>query len=447
MSLHCTHQDQINPVFPTTPGACEECLQNGDAWVHLRVCLACGHVGCCDASKNTHAIRHYHETGHPIIQSLEPGEGWIWCYVDEIILDVGETSAEKALADKQISASATIDRTERNGIPMHAIHAFAKNDPSQLRYEQSSRPELLPGDVLVRIVASGVTPSELSWPTTWIAPDNTPRPLPIIPGHEISGIVESITSTVLDISVGDEVFGLIDFQRDGADADFVAARATELAPKPISIDHIQTAAVPLSALTAWQALFDQGQIEKGQLVLIHGAAGGVGSFAVQLAHWRGARVICTASQDNAGQLRDLGADEVIDYKSTDFEEQVHNADLVFDTVGGETWERSWNVLRTGGKLVSVAVPLPPERTPTNDIQAIWFVVQQNREQLSEIAHLIDAGFIRPIVSLVLPLARAQEAYGHGERHRGMGKIVLQVANGDHAEQSEGAMASGHVAAG
>lgn len=232
------------------------------------------------------------------------------------------------------------EHTERREILMHALHAFAKGDSSKLAYEESSRPKLEPGDVMVRVFASGVTPSELSWPTTWIAPDNTPRPLPIIPGHEISGIVEEVTSTAAGVSVGDEVFGLIDFQRDGGDADFVAARATELAPKPASIDHIQTAAVPLSALTAWQALFDQGELKRGQTVLIHGAVGGVGSFAVQLAHWRGARVLCTASQTHEDQLRDLGADEVFDYKTTRFEEHVHDADLVFDTVGGATWERS-----------------------------------------------------------------------------------------------------------
>lgn len=316
---------------------------------------------------------------------------------------------------------------------MHALHAFAKNDPSKITYEESSRPALEPGDVMVRVFASGVTPSELTWPTTWIAPDNTPRPLPIIPGHEISGIVEEVTSTAEGVSVGDEVFGLIDFQRDGGDADFVAARATELALKPNSIDHIQTAAIPLSALTAWQALFDHGELQKGQTVLIHGAAGGVGSFAVQLAHWRGARILCTASQTNADQLRDLGADEVFDYKTDRFEEHVHDADLVFDTVGGETWERSWGVLRTGGRLVSVAVPPPSERAAAIDIVAIWFVVQQNREQLTEIAQLIDGGHIRPIVSQVLPLADGREAYGHGMNH-GMGKIVLNVANGEHAVQ-------------
>ena len=176
------------------------------------------------------------------------------------------------------------------------------------------------------------------------------------------------------LAVGDEVFGFIDFRRDGADAEYVAARADELVPKPATLTHAQAAAVPLSALTAWQALFEQGDLERGQRVLIHGGAGGVGSFAVQFARWRGAHVTATSSARDTDLVRELGADEVIDYRTQRFEDAVADQDLVFDTVGGETWERSWEVLRPGGRLVSIAVPRPPEREGDDGRRAIWFVV-------------------------------------------------------------------------
>jgi NADPH:quinone reductase-like Zn-dependent oxidoreductase len=223
------------------------------------------------------------------------------------------------------------------------------------------------------------------------------------------------------------VYGLIDFRRDGADAEYVAVHAAGLAPKPATLTHEQAAAVPLSALTAWQALFDHGDLQSGERELIHGGAGGVGSFAVQLARWRGAHVAATASARDAELVRELGADEVIDYRAERFEDAVDVRDLVFDTVGGETWERSWNVLRPGGRLVSIAVPRPPKREPRDGRRAIWFVVEPNREQLIDIGNLIDGGRLRPIVSAVLPLAEGRAAYGAGHNGRGPGKTVLLVA--------------------
>jgi NADPH:quinone reductase-like Zn-dependent oxidoreductase len=311
---------------------------------------------------------------------------------------------------------------------MRALRAFAKNDPSRLVYDEDAPlPTLAPGDVLLRVHASGVTPSELHWPSTWLDHADVPRPPPIVPGHEVSGVVEAIEPGAAGLAVGEAVYGLIDFRRDGADAEYVAARATELAPKPATLTHALTAAVPLSALTAWQALFDQGDLQAGQRVLIHGGAGGVGAFAVQLACWRGAHVTATASARDAELVRELGADDVIDYRARRFEESVADVDLVFDTVGGETWERSWQVLGPGGRLVSIAVPRPPEREPLDGRRAIWFVVEPNRAQLLEIGGLIDGGHVRPIVSAVLPLAEGREAYGPSRHNGGPGKIVLQVA--------------------
>lgn len=311
---------------------------------------------------------------------------------------------------------------------MRALHAYARNDTSQLVYEDNAPPPTLtPGDVLLRVQASGVTPSELAWPTTWLKPDDTPRTPPIIPGHEVSGVVEALGPAAEGIAVGDEVYGLIAFRRDGADAEYAVMSASDLAPKPTTLAHEQAAAVPLSALSAWQALFDHGNLQPGQRVLIHGGAGGVGSFAVQLARWRGAHVTATASARDAELVRGLGAAEVIDYRAQRFEEIVADIDLVFDTAGGETWERSWDVLRPGGRLVSIAVPRPPEREHLDGKCAIWFVVEPNRAQLIDIGELIDGGHVRPIISAVLPLAEGAAAYGAGHNGRGPGKVVLRIA--------------------
>jgi NADPH:quinone reductase-like Zn-dependent oxidoreductase len=311
---------------------------------------------------------------------------------------------------------------------MRALHAYAKNDPSRLVVEDAPQPTLGPGDVLVRVHASGVSPSELDWNLTWLRHDGAARTPPIVPGHEVSGVVEATGLGAAGIAVGDDVFGLIDFHRDGADAEFVAVRADELVPKPLTVTHAEAAAVPLSALTAWQALFDQGDLARGQRVLVHGGAGGVGSFAVQLARWRGARVTATSSARDSDLVRRLGADEVIDYRTQRFEDAVADMDLVFDTVGGDTWERSWAVLGPRGRLVSIAVPRPPEREADDDRRAIWFIVKQDREQLLEIGGLMDAGELRPIVSAELPLAGGQEAYGPTARRSGPGKVVLLVAS-------------------
>jgi NADPH:quinone reductase-like Zn-dependent oxidoreductase len=311
---------------------------------------------------------------------------------------------------------------------MRALHAYAANDPSQVVYEDAPMPILGPGDVLLRVHASGVTPTELTWPSTWVNPDGSTRPLPIIPGHEVSGTVVAVADGVDDLKIGDEVYGLTDFQRDGADAEFIAARASELAPKPRSVTHIETAATPLSALSAWEALFEHGELRAGQHVLIHGAAGGVGSFAVQFARWRGAYVIGTASTANVSAVRALGADEVIDYRATRFDEAVRDIDVVVDTVGGETWERSWSVLRPNGVLVSIAVPRPSPESRRPDVRAVWFVVATSRERLTEIARVIDTGQVRPLVSGTLPLAQGRDAFDTGLHRRGAGKIVLTIGD-------------------
>lgn len=309
---------------------------------------------------------------------------------------------------------------------MRALHAYAKSDPSRLVLEDAPVPAVGAEDVLVRVHASGVSPGELDWPGIWLRHGGAPRTLPIVPGHEVAGVVDTIGTAATGLSVGDEVFGYTDVRRDGANAEYVAVRADELAPKPVTLTHVQAAAIPLSALTAWQALFDHGGLAPGQRVLVHGGAGGVGTFAVQLAHWRGARVVATSSARDTDIVRELGAVDVIDYRTMRFEDTVADLDLVIDTVGGDTWERSWSVLRPAGRLVSIAVPRPPDREAPDGRRAIWFVVKPDRNQLIEIAGLVDHGRIRPIVSEVLPLARGREAYGTTGR-RGPGKVVLSIS--------------------
>ena len=309
---------------------------------------------------------------------------------------------------------------------MRVLHAYAQHDPSRLVVEEAPLPTLGPGDVLVRVVASGVSPGELDWNGTWLQHDGARRTPPIVPGHELSGVVETVGTGAEGIGVGDEVFGLIDIQRDGADAEFVAVRADELVSKPATATHAEAAATPLSALTAWQALFDQGGLQRGQRVLIHGGAGGVGSFAVQLARWRGAHVTATSSGRDVDVVRGLGAAAVIDYRTQRFEEEVADLDLVFDTVGGDTWERSWDVLGPRGRLVSIAVPRPPDRVTGDGRRAIWFIVDADRAQLQEVGRLIDTGQLRPIVAGELPLERGQEAYGPTTSRSGPGKVVLTL---------------------
>jgi NADPH:quinone reductase-like Zn-dependent oxidoreductase len=235
------------------------------------------------------------------------------------------------------------------------------------------------------------------------------------------------------VRVGDAVYALSSFCRNGSAAEFIAIRAADLAPKPHSLNFDQAAAVPLAGLTAWQALFDHAQIEKGERVLIHGAAGGVGTYAVQLANWKGAEVIATASAKDHNFLGELGASKVIDYTHERFEEKVQDVDVVLDTIGGETEQRSWGVLRRGGILIGIVGPVAAEKPASLGVRGAFFIVEPNRTQLIEMGHLIDKGTLRVVVRTVLPLARAREAFEQGLAGHGRGKIVLQVAAAESAK--------------
>src|SRR5436309_9678167 len=314
---------------------------------------------------------------------------------------------------------------------MKAVRLHGRGGPDHLVYEDAPQPHPGLGEVLVCVYATGVIANELKWDATYQTKAGNPRALPI-PGRDLSGVVEAVGHGVMTLVPGSEIYAMLDYCCDGAEAEYTIALPSELAPKPRTLDHVQAAAVPLSALTAWQALFVHACLAAGQTVLIHGAAGGVGVFAVQLAHWTGAHVIATASARNRDFLRELGADEIIDYTTTRFEEVVHGVDFVFDTVGGDTLQRSWQVVKPGGVLASVVSPRPSfAEAKEHDVRPVWFVVQPNREQLVRIGALIDEGKVRPIIDTVLPLSQARQAYEQGAKGHTRGEIVLRVVDAVH----------------
>ena len=326
---------------------------------------------------------------------------------------------------------------------MKAIHIHGRGGPDHLVYEDAPQPSPGPGEVLVRVYAAGVIANELKWDETYQTKAGSPLTLPI-PGRDLSGVVAEIGPGVPEVPgvttliKGSEVYAMLDYGRDGAQADYTVALPNELVPKPSTLDHVQAAAVPLSALTAWQALFDHAHLAAGQTVLIHGGAGGVGVFAVQLAHWAGAQVITTASARNRDFMRELGvaANEIIDYTTTRFEEVLHSVDMVFDMVGGDTLQRSWQVIKPGGVLVSIVSPSPPAAAQAamskakggggHDVRFVYFIVGPNRDELIQIGALIDAGHLRPIIDTVFPLAQARQAYEQAAKGHTRGKIVLRV---------------------
>ena len=234
----------------------------------------------------------------------------------------------------------------------NAIRSHRRGGPETLVYEAVGRPVPDSGEVLVEVHAAAITPTELTWDPTWSDERGNSR-LPVIPSHEISGVVAKLGAGVTSFASGDEVYGLIDFYRDGAAAEFTIAKVAELAPKPSSVDHLHAAAIPLSALTAWQAFRTHASLRAGQRVLIHGGAGGVGSFAVQLAKHFGTETIATCSAGNADFVKSLGADSVLEYDRGPFNQNLKDVDLVLDTVGGDTLDRSWR-LRSTRRLVDIS---------------------------------------------------------------------------------------------
>lgn len=289
-----------------------------------------------------------------------------------------------------------------------------------LVYEDAPDPPPAIGDALVQVRAASFTPTELLWPlsTDRAGHDRGWR----IPAHAGSGVVVELGYGAAGVSVGDEVYGLIDGYRDGWAAEYVAIEVRCLAPKPASVDFIEAAAIPQAALTSWQALFDHGHLESGQTVLIHGAGGGVGSMAVPLARWAGARVIGTGRGNARQRVLDLGAEQFVDIERDDWEDAVGPVDLVYDIIGGDVLARSVPLVKPGGALVTIMAPPPP--TDRKDIRALGFVRDPNGTELREITRLIDDGTLRPQVAAVYPLADAREAFMAKSTEHLPGNVVL-----------------------
>ncbi|WP_247421492.1 NADP-dependent oxidoreductase [Bradyrhizobium sp. 159] len=303
------------------------------------------------------------------------------------------------------------------------VHEFGP--PEIMKFESVPRPEPGPGEVLVKVKAAGVGPWD-----GWIRAGKSalPQPLPLTLGSDLSGEIVAMGPGVVELAVGDQVYGVTNPQFVGAYAEYAVASAEMVSTKPTSLTHVEAASLPVVSVTAWQALFDHAQLKAGETVVIHGAAGNVGSYAVQLAHHAGLQTVATASTGDISAVRDLGANRVVDYRTQRFEEEVRDADAVIDLVGGETQTRSFQVLRRGGKLVS-AVSRPDQDLATRyGVEATFFLVNVTNQYLREIARLVENGKLRTKIGAVLPLADAREAHLMLEhvRPQPKGKIVLDV---------------------
>jgi NADPH:quinone reductase-like Zn-dependent oxidoreductase len=302
------------------------------------------------------------------------------------------------------------------------IHDFGSANVMQI--EEIPTPNPGPGEVLIKVRAASVNPIDYKMRSGEVKPAGMTMPLTL--GRDVSGVVENVGRDVTRYKAGDDVYALLDRDHGGY-AEFAVARSETVAHKPSSVDHIHAAAVPLAAITAWQGLFDHGKLKTGEQVLIHGAAGGVGHFAVQFAKNRGAYVIATARAEDHDLLQQLGADEVIDYKSERFEDRVSEVDLVLDLVAGDTQKRSWSALRKGGRMVSTLQAPSKADGAKRDAKGELFIAQPNRAELEEIGRLIDDGKVQVIVQQTLPLNQVRRAHEYIENEHVRGKLVLEVA--------------------
>jgi NADPH:quinone reductase-like Zn-dependent oxidoreductase len=304
---------------------------------------------------------------------------------------------------------------------MMALRAHARGGPEELVYEQAPVPDPGPGEALVAVHAAGITFAELTWGLSWTTRDGRDR-TPVIPSHEVSGEISALGPGVTGLPAGAEVFGLIDFDRDGAAADYVTVPAAHLAARPAAAAHAETAALPLAALTAWQALVDHAGIQPGDQVLVQGGAGGVGVYAVQLAAVLGGQVTATGHESDAAFIAGLGAHTFAVAGAplpTDF-------DVVIDTVGGPVLDASYDLLKRGGRLVTLGAPPSRERAAARGAQATFFVVTPDAAELANLAGLVDEGRLRPVVSQTFPLREGRRAYESGRTARPPGKTVLII---------------------
>lgn len=303
---------------------------------------------------------------------------------------------------------------------MKAVRIHQRGGADALNVEEAPHPHLAENDVMVRVHAAGFTRTELNWPSTWTDRAGRDR-TPAIPGHEVSGEVVELGPGTTGLTVGQRVFGLTDWARDGALAEFVAVEARNLAPLPASIGHVLAAALSLDGLTAWQALFDHARLQPGQTLLVHGAGGAVGTLAVQMARDAGARVIGTGRERDRARALEAGTELFVDLEADRFEDVAGQVDVVLDLIGGEILDRSAAVAGPGGTVVGVAAP--PKIRPA-DGRAMYFIVEPNRGQLAELARVVQHGRLAPQIGAVRPLAETRNAFLNHERIPG--KTVIQV---------------------
>ncbi len=309
---------------------------------------------------------------------------------------------------------------------MKAMQVVESGDGLTLIAADVRKPKPRNGEVLVEVLAAGVTTTELAWyPTT--RQKNGEARAGAIPGHEFSGVVAELGEGVRGFEVGQEIYGFNDWFEDGAMAEFCVTVPASITAKPRSLTYVEAASVPIGALTAWQGYFERTKLKAGDRVLVHGGAGAVGVFAVQIAKLHGAHVIATASGKTLSLVKELGADEVIDYRGVRFEDSVRDIDIVFDTVGGETRERSWKVLKASGKMISIAAD--GEVTTNPKVRDAYFIVRPDQQQLIEMANLLDAGKLKTFVKAVVPLQDAALAFaGKVPGAKGYGKTLIEVVS-------------------
>ncbi len=308
---------------------------------------------------------------------------------------------------------------------MKAIRIHQYGGPEVLAQVEMQRPKPGPNEVLIKIHAASVNPVDWKIRAGHMK-DFLPLTLPATLGSDVSGTVEEVGLGASRFKQGDEVYASLGLEGGGY-AEYAVAKEEMVAEKPSTLDHVQTAAIPVAGLTAWQTLFEVAQLRAGQKVLIHAAAGGVGNFAVQFAKAKGAYVIGTASSRNQAFLGELGVDRAVDYRKTRFEDVVDDADVVLDTIGGDTQERSFKALKKGGMLVSIVQPPSQELAAKHGVRALFYAAHPSSSDLTEIAKLIDSGNVKTVVETVLPLAEARRAHELSQSGHARGKIVLTAA--------------------
>ncbi|MBL8380474.1 MAG: NADP-dependent oxidoreductase [Burkholderiales bacterium] len=307
---------------------------------------------------------------------------------------------------------------------MKAIRIHAYGGPEQMQFEDAPVPECRAGDVLVRVVAASINPIDWKLRSGAMA-KGIPKSFPFVLGQDGAGVVEAVGSDVQGFAIGDEVFFYAEFARGGSYAQFVAVDAAQVAKKPRTVTFATAAALPTPGQAAWTALIETARLERGMRVLIHGAAGALGTIAVQLAKQQGAHVVATASGEGMALVASLGADEVIDYRQQRFESVARGLDVVLDTIGGATQEASWSTLRPGGLLVATAIPPAPDRAAAAGVRAAFVFTPPRGAVLAQLAERVDRG-LRVIVGREFALSDAAAAHRLGESGRAHGKMVLHV---------------------